>query len=648
MNAPTTLAGKASPWRLLAVLALCALVYWPGLYGAYIFDDFVFFVNNPDVHVKTLVAGDWIRAITSFPAAHQGRWLTMFTLAANYWATGLDPFWLKLTNLAIHLVNGALLYFALRALMRLRNALHGGGDTHLQDAAALAITACWLVLPINLTGVLYAVQRLESLSTLFVLLGLGWYLRARLRLAVENRGIGSMAAALVVCTGLGLLAKESAILLPLYAACVELFVARLHDAQGRWRKPIVGLYAALLVVPLLGGLYWLSTWIATPTTYVRAFTTWQRLMTEARVLVDYMQWTVLPTGKVASLYHDDIAVSTGLLSPPTTLAAIAFLAALGAAALWLRRSRPLLALGIAWFFAAHTLTGTIIPLELVFEHRNYFASCGLLLAVASLLALEPVAPVKPRLLALVAVALFGFYALQTGLRAREWAHPLKLALTEVSNNPRSPRAHYEFARTLIASPTLTANPEFVRRAMEGLSTCSRLPRSGILCEQGQVILAARVQQPIDPAWWQSMLDKLARTPPTESDIGALTELANCQTIGPCAADPTLNQVFDAARAIATRQPRLEMIQAGYIWKMNADGAGAERLIRKAIGEEPTEPAYRAYLIELLVATNQIDAAKAALEELRGLDQLGSLAYMIEPLGRLIELGPDAASSEPQN
>ena len=47
----------------------------------------------------------------------------------------------------------------------------------------------------------------------------------------------------------------------------------------------------------------------------------------------------------------------------------------------LRRQRPLVALGIAWFFAAQLLTATVVPLELVFEHRNYFASLGICLAV---------------------------------------------------------------------------------------------------------------------------------------------------------------------------------------------------------------------------------------------------------------------------
>jgi protein O-mannosyl-transferase len=628
---------RRSVAALLVAMLVCALVYWPGLYGGYIFDDFPFLVNNTDLHVTSLALGDWLRAVTSFPAAHQGRWLTMFTLAANYWATGLDPFWIKLTNLAIHLANSALLYALLLALFRLRdNSRAERGDPLLHARVALAITACWLVLPINLTSVLYAVQRLESLSNTFVFLGLGWYLRARLRYALDGSGTGAMAAALVVCTGVGLLAKESAILLPLYAACVEVFVCGLRDAQGRWRKPVIGLYATLLVVPLLAGLFWLASWINTPRTYVRAFTTAERLLTEARVLVHYMHWTVLPTGKVASLYHDDISISQGLLAPPTTLLSVLLLGGLAACTAWVCRLRPLLALGIAWFFAAHMLTATIIPLELVFEHRNYFAACGLLLALAALLVLEPLRSLNPRLLVIIAAAFFCFYALQTSLRAREWGHPLKLALSEMSNNPRSPRANYEFARTLIVSPQLKTNPELSQRALAGLATCATLPRSGILCEQGSIIISARLEQPIDPALWSGIIAKLKLAPPSESDIGALTELANCQIQAICPADSKLLEAMQAARAIFPHQSRVDMVEASYLWKLQGDRSQAERLIRNAISGEPREPAYRAYLIELLVEDGQLAAAKQALAELRNLDNLGSLAYMLEPLTLLIE------------
>ncbi len=113
----------------------------------------------------------------------------------------------------------------------------------------------------------------------------------------------------------------------------------------------------------------------------RDFTLHTRLLSEARIVSDYIGWTLLPTPGALSFYHDDFAVSTGLLSPWTTLAGIALLASMAAMAVLVRHRRPLVALGLALYLGCHLLTGTVLPLELIYEHRNYFASFGLLLAV---------------------------------------------------------------------------------------------------------------------------------------------------------------------------------------------------------------------------------------------------------------------------
>ena len=57
----------------------------------------------------------------------------------------------------------------------------------------------------------------------------------------------------------------------------------------------------------------------------RDFSLRTRLLSEARIVVDYMRWTLLPTPNALSFYHDDFHISSGLLTPWTTLASIALL-----------------------------------------------------------------------------------------------------------------------------------------------------------------------------------------------------------------------------------------------------------------------------------------------------------------------------------
>src|SRR5690606_21589294 len=102
-----------------------------------------------------------------------------------------------------------------------------------------------------------------------------------------------------------------------------------------------------------------------------------------------LRWTLFPSLRELSLYHDDYVISRGLLDPPSTALSGLLLAGVAGLAVWLRKRRPLAAIGLGWFFAAHLLTATVFPLELVHEHRNYFASMGLCLVLADLLLLAP-------------------------------------------------------------------------------------------------------------------------------------------------------------------------------------------------------------------------------------------------------------------
>src|SRR6185312_6280031 len=200
----------------------------------------------------------------------------------------------------------------------------------------------------------------------------------------------------VLGTALGLTSKETAVLLPVFAFLAEWIVLRfaratlaghpLPEGPGKQAQDprLWWTFVITLFVPAVLGTAWLMRAFLHPGAWAgRDFTLAQRLLTEPRVLVDYLHWTLLPNPMALSLYHDEIVVSTGLLTPWTTLGAIVLLAALIALAVWLRNRQPLVSLAIGWFFAAQLLTATIIPLELVYEQRMYFASIGVLLAVGT-------------------------------------------------------------------------------------------------------------------------------------------------------------------------------------------------------------------------------------------------------------------------
>ena len=103
-------------------------------------------------------------------------------------------------------------------------------------------------------------------------------------------------------------------------------------------------------------------------------------------MVFYLKSILLPRGAELSLYHDDFALSTSLLTPWSTLPSVVFMASLAAAGIAMRKRAPVFAFGVLFFLVGHSIESSVIALELVHEHRNYIPSVGLLFAACYYLA----------------------------------------------------------------------------------------------------------------------------------------------------------------------------------------------------------------------------------------------------------------------
>ena len=121
----------------------------------------------------------------------------------------------------------------------------------------------------------------------------------------------------------------------------------------------------------------------------REFSLEERLLTQGRLLWRYLAWILLPNITDMGFQHDDIPISTGLFQPLTTLLSLIAWVVLLALSFVLRRRYPLLLLYVLFFLVGHSMESTILPLEMVYEHRNYLPSMPVCLLLASILILPP-------------------------------------------------------------------------------------------------------------------------------------------------------------------------------------------------------------------------------------------------------------------
>jgi hypothetical protein len=173
---------------------------------------------------------------------------------------------------------------------------------------------------------------------------------------------------------------------------------------------------------------------------MRDFTMGERLLTEPRVLSDYLAKILLLRPDNFSLFQDDYPISRHLLIPPTTLWAVLGVILVSIIALRVRRTFPMLALAILWFLAGHVLESSFIGLVPYFEHRNYLPMLGLLLALVwgmlKLLARMPTVSLRRMVTWLSTAGVLLFPAL-TWVQTSGWAKPVEQAMLWAEQHPFS-------------------------------------------------------------------------------------------------------------------------------------------------------------------------------------------------------------------
>ncbi len=625
-------------WRFVALclllLAGTFLVYRAGLAGGWLYDDLPNIVSNNALRFTRLTWANLWHAAFSMKAGPTWRPLSMLTFALEMHWFGPNPFAFKLTNLLIHLANGLLVLTLVRQMLSvLRETREQPSDAPAERLFALAVTAVWLLAPIELSTVLYAVQREVLLSSFFTLVGLIAYLHFRRALWRHARpaALLGLCASTLVAGVLATISKETGVLLPLYALVLELGLFRFRGREQRASAPVTVYFVLFLVIPAIVGTGWLFTHGVVSGYASRPFTLSERLLTEPRVLLHYLGWILAPRLQALGFFHDDIALSTGLLAPLTTLPAIVLCAALLGAGLWLLPRRPLIAIGILWFFAGQALESTFIPLIVAFEHRNYLASLGPLLVLVAFVAREPsLSRLRPALVGALAVfvVLTGW---TTAGRAWQWASNARLAVYQAAHHPNSAQSAYMLAREL-TDAALGGSPALAPQAWHTLKRAAKLPGSGLIPYSAMIVLAAGTRRRVPARWFEAMLERARNRALQPTDLSALNALDRCLDQGACR--PERRRILGLYAGLdATSRGRTPKAERANLLVLYANAIGyatpgqrerAKSLLVEALALAPSNPDLHSNLLSLALSEGDLKAARHQLQALRRLNHHGTL------------------------
>jgi hypothetical protein len=609
--------------RLLfcSILLLTVMVYLPGLPGFFVYDDYPNLLRHTAFQVPISGWHDVARVLQEGLSSPLGRPLSLLSFAANHaLGGGFDPFALKLTNIAIHLANGVLLYFLAR--LWAEQWPQPKVTPELARRIALVCMAFWLLHPLNLTSVLYVVQRMNSLSAFFVLSGLLAYTHARVMHRSGRSARVLLAVSLLIAWPAAVLSKENGILMVLYAMVVESTIF-LGSGGGRARREC-RVFFAVGLLPFVAAMVYLlvEPGVITDGYSGRDFTLAERLLTESRVLWIYVGLLLLPDPGRMSLYHDDIAISTGLLAPPTTLLAVVSMGAVILVAITLRRRLPLLAFAVAWFLVGHLVESTVIALRIAQEHRNYLPQIGLLFPLAFLIN-DRVQNLRWRWLPTLLVVLV--LAAATLSRSITWSDYDRFVASGLANHPDSRTAQTNALKHLVdrADRNPAAAPTLLSEALERIETLERLERAAmplpglyrLLVESRLASVELQNRQLTDTSDLRRRLQS-ARLTPLETNL--LGHAVNCVITRRCnMAARELDDLLAAALMNGQNPGRVRANLYGARADLNFAVLGD---LRRAIGYleqaarlDPRIGSYTLRWIELLIINGQYDQAASVLE-----------------------------------
>ena len=384
-NVETTHAGDEPgrcryPFAAASLLVVLLIVYGNSFFGEWHFDDYHNIVDNRNVHLQGLTWQDIRPTFYGIAVEPQGghvsRPLSYLSFGLNYFFGGTDVFGYHVVNFLIHVAAAVFLFLFVCRTLKLPLLRDRYGDRACD--IALFASFLWAISPLQVNAVAIIVQRMAAMAGLGYVMALYFFVRAR---TAETGGIRWGSAA--CCAASALLAfgsKENAAMLPVSIVLFEVVLI-----QGATRETLsrVLKFSWIPLALIIGLVFLFSDFLSGifQTYEVRPFTMVERLLTAPRILIFYVSLLLYPIPSRLTFLHD-IDVSRTLFEPWATLPAMLAVVLVAVAAVRYARRTPLLSYCVLFFLLNHLIEGTAIPLELIFEHRNYIPSMLFFVPVA--------------------------------------------------------------------------------------------------------------------------------------------------------------------------------------------------------------------------------------------------------------------------
>ena len=447
----------AANWGIQAIIIMMVIVsvYGHTLDVPFYLDDFSSIVESPAIYNLF----DLKRLWQVMPLRVVGN----FTFALNYHFAQFQVTGYHIVNILFHIFAGFAVLALAKGLVK-TPAMTGTISKKAVKWLPLLVSILFVLHPLQTQAVTYTVQRLAAMAAMFYLASLACYLKSRLACANLHKYFWAVCTLLFAV--LAFFTKQNTVTLPLAIFLVEI----VFFSSNRIRLAIIttatffSLFALWLVLSMI---YHVDPFSLNSLQNISLETTSisreQYFLTQLKVLWIYIKLYFWPLG----LHLDyDVPLVSGFFHWKNIFALSGHLSLIAGGILLVRRL-PLLAFAILFYYLAHLVESSIIPIrDVCFEHRTYLPNFGLSLGVGWLLTCLLPRYLGWRKVALACLALFFVMGVTTWHRNEMWRDPIRFWLDCTKRSPKKARPFSALGKYLLEAGKNEEAAEALQKALK--------------------------------------------------------------------------------------------------------------------------------------------------------------------------------------
>lgn len=461
-------------YPIIFIALLTVLVYSNSFTAPFTLDDFGSIVNNYAIRNPLDIGAIW--------RFYSNRFVLYYSFSLNYAVHTDIALGYHITNVAIHILNGVLVYLILRSILGLRqfNGKLAGLYRNIISLLGALIFVCH---PLQVNAVTYIVQRTASLAATFYFLAVLFFIKYRVSDKIRHF------VYMFIFILLAMYTKENTITIPFMLLIIELMFF-MGDGRTTWKKRLAFLFLIFLTIPVIPGTNLLLKGYSQsdPAVTFKASTSMDRFhyfYTQMNVIVLYIKLLFFPVNQNFD-YSNDFPLSKTLWENNSHISFIV-LCVIGLLAILTFRKNKLFSLGILWFYIGLAVESSFISIkDVYFEHRLYFPVAGFVMFIIGIIFFE-FGKINRRHLfknpllcfLIIAIASIPYFSAFTLRRNYIYSDEIRLWSDVVKKAPNSDRAHSVLGTAYLDAYELRdeKNENFLKLAEEELKKAIELNKN---------------------------------------------------------------------------------------------------------------------------------------------------------------------------